>query len=175
MAEQRVAWTLHLNSERIQRMDQPLNRWWSGHGDLTLAGHTWSGAQYADGGMLMQIGGVKFTRSLPSRRATVALAVTTLALQRALQVDLGVIRGTIGWLYRDPFGDWQRIPRYYTGRIGQSRIVDGVFTAEVETFLGDIDRGFPEYLSHETAPPGNRYAEQARALSEGIPIRWPPF
>lgn len=175
MASRFFAWTLHLESERIQRMNAPQNRWWSGEGTLAFETHNWLGARYRDGGMLMDISAARYTEALPGRRTTARLAVTSESARALLSVDLGAIDLTIGWIWRTPFGGWSRIPRYFTGRVGASVLKDGVFEVEIETYLGDIDRGIPEYWSHETAQEGDLYAEQARELSEGSPSRWPPF
>ena len=169
-------WTLHLDSERVKDGADVVDRWWQGEGDLEIDGHTWRGAEYPDGkGALISVQGVQFTQSVPGRRATIRIAVTSDAVRRLLQVDLGAVQVTLGFVYRDAAGAWQRVPRSFSGRIGRSGVSNGVFEAEVETYLGDVDRGIPEYWSHETAPPGDLYAEQARELEEGLDTRWPPF
>ena len=174
-SERHPEWTLHFDSERIKREGMTQNRWWSGLGDLMLETHTWLGARYPDGGMLLSVGDVKYTQTLPGRRTTIQLAVTPESLRRLLLTDLGAIDVTLGWIYRRRFGPWTRIPRYFRGRLGQADTADGRFSAEVETYMGDIDRGVPLYWSHETAEDGDLYAEQAAELAGGIETRWPPF
>lgn len=168
-------WTLHIDTDRIMEDGSRVDRWWSGLEDLVIGGETWRGAQNPDGSKLIDVSGVKFTGSVPGRRARVRVAVPGDALRRALQVDLGVAEVTLGWVYRDDDGVWQRVPRSYRGRLGQSDVLDAEWSGEVETYYSNVDRGQPEYWSHETAPEGDLYAEQARTLEGGIDTRWPPF
>ena len=203
--ERQPHWTVHFDSERIRVEGSTVNRWWSGQGHLfddagasfdppQFEGHVWRGATYRTGGSVLRVGAVQFTQSYPGRRATIQLAVTRESLRRLLTVDLGAIEVELGWVYRarleagaadtldadrDPatrlYTPWTRIPRYLRGRLGKSSVVNGEGAVEIETYLGDIDRGIPEYWSHETADEGDLYAEQAAELASGVEFRWPPF
>ena len=160
-------------------LPESANRWWSGEGDLLFEGHRWRGATYPDGGSLLGISGVKYTQNLPGRRTTASLAVTAESARALLNVDLGAVEAEIGWILREnPWADYTRIPRYFRGRVGLTNIQDGVFRAEIETYLGDVDRGVPFYWSHETADRGDFYAWKARAIEQGAvsgDSQWPPF
>ena len=173
-----VAWTLYFSSSRITDSEgNTINRWWSGEGDLTFEGHTWKGTKNKKGS-LIEISEASYTENLPDRRLTARMAVTNDSVRRLLTIDLGSVDVQIGWIYNTNYfhpDSWNRVPRYFNGRIGRSVISQGVFECEVETYLGDIDRGVPEYWSYETSVPGDRYAEQARELAGGLEIRWPPF
>ena len=178
MADIEIAWTLHLDSERIRRGSAAISRWWSGEGELTTmegdppVATTWLGARYPDGGMLLDVGEVQLTQTVPGRRTTIRLAVTGESVRHLLQVDLGAVDVTVGWVFRPPNGSWTRIPRYHQGRISRSAIANGEFSAEIETYWGNIDNGVPLYWSHETAAPGDLYAEMAQELSEGVETKW---
>ena len=168
-------WTVHIDASRIRVGGEVVSRYWSGEGDLEIDGHVWRGTRHEDGGQLARVGAVEFTQSVAGRRVVIEMAVTAEAVRRLVQVDLGAIGIVVGWVYRDSAGFWQRVPRFYSGRIGRSGVKNGVFSVEVETYLGDVDRGVPLYWSHETAADGDLYAEQARRLASGIDTRWPPF
>ena len=146
----------------------PTDNWWSGEGDLEFEARTWRGAQSRDAGMLMDISAVDQSTDLSGQSATVRLAIGGEAIRRVLSVDLGRVEIEVGWLYRPAGGAWTRIPRYFRGVIDSSVIIDGVFTARVTTHLGDLDRTRPEYWSAETAAPGDKYAELAQEIEQGL-------
>lgn len=176
MAERYPAWTVRVDSPRIRRMDAPANRWWSGEGDLVFEGQTWRGATWPGGGSLMDVGPATFTAGMPSGRLVIRVAVGSRDALQAFSTDFGAVDVQVGWLQRESrFAPWQRVPRYAEGWLGQGRLRGGELHIEVDTDLGDIDRGVPEWWSHETADPGDLYAEQAQEIAEAHEDPWPPF
>ena len=175
MADTKYGWIVHLDTTRIRRGAITINRWWSGLNDLVFENETWEGAAYSDDphDTFMAVGPVKYTRGLPGRRATVSWAVLPEHTRHAVAVDLGGIEVHVGWIYQPPFGAWARGPCSHEGWVGETSLNDGWFTIEVETQLGDVDRGNPLYWSHETADAGDLYAEMAQHISERPEIDWP--
>ena len=121
----------------------------------------------------MHLGPVTFTAGLPGARAVLSWAVLPEHTAQALAVDLGGVEVEVGWIYRPPFGAWTRAPLSHEGWIGETNLQDGAYSVEIETQYGDIDRGVPEQWSHETADPGDLYAEMAQRISERRDIDWP--
>ena len=67
------------------------------------------------------------------------------------------------------------------GRVSTSIINDGVFSCELETYTGSVDKGLPKRWSHEeqmTRRSGqiDRFLEMTRMIEAGAEqtISWPP-
>lgn len=162
----------------------PVYRFWSGEGDLSLDGHTWAGRSW------VSLSAAENALDGPDKRMTVSLAVSTTSdepaereamrhLRTILMQDPGPLEVVIEWIFsRDHGQTWQRLPATFAGRLSNPVIRDGVYSIEIETWAGDVDRGRPLKWSDEdqrARAPGDRGLEYMRQLSEGIvDARWPP-
>ena len=109
-----VGWTM-----KIEDLGDPpeTGYWWSGEGTITVDGQAYQGAT-VNGQAFLDVSAVEQTQGLPSRRATVRLAVVPEITRRLLQQDYGPIPITVGWVRsRDAGRTWQRIQRSFIGRL----------------------------------------------------------
>ena len=153
-------------------------RWWSGHSDLVFDGQTWRGTQ-SDQGVLMSVAGIASGFGPAARRIEVRLALTNEAIRRLLSVDLGAIGVEVGIIYSDNSGEtWARSPRSGRYRLSNHVIADGVLRAELESWLGDLDRRKPRTWSNEEQQvrhPGDLGLIYKRQIAEGLrDVAWPP-
>ena len=151
----------------------PIYRFWSGDEDLTLAGKTYQGRNF------ISLSGAEASLDAPNRRMTASFAVVTPELRQALMQDPGPLTVVIEWIHSTDHGQtWMRVPRKFVGRLSRPVIKDGVYTIEIETYGGDVDRGRPLKWWHEDQQarhPGDFGLSYMRQLSEGIAdARWPP-
>ena len=147
---------------------------WQGDHDITFGGQTWTGA-----GGLVNISEVEGAAGPESRRAQISLNVgADPTLRTRLLVDHGPVAITIRWIKSSDGGEtWTATPLQFVGRLSTSTMRDGVLTAEIETYTGDIDRGRPVTWSYEEQlrrHPGDAGLEFMRSLESGVDIRWPP-
>ena len=141
--------------------------------DLVLGDKTYQGRNF------ISLSGAEASLDAPNRRMTASFAVTTPELRMALMQDPGPLTVVIEWIVSDNQGrTWRKAPRKFVGRLSKPAIKDGIYTIEIETYGGDVDRGRPLKWSHEDQQrrhPGDRGLEYMRQLSEGITTaRWPP-
>ena len=151
----------------------PVHRFWSGDDDLTLDGKTYEGRNF------ISLSGAEASVDAPRNRMTASFAVVTPALRQALMQDPGPLTVVIEWIYSNDQGQtWRKAPRKFVGRLSRPVIRDGVYTIEIETFGGDIDRSSPLKWSHEdqmARSPGDRGLEYMAEISELMGDRaWPP-
>ena len=126
--------------------------WWTGKGTLVFEGQEWQGA-LSDKGSLFDFSEVVYTPTIPDKRTTFDLAIGKESAQRLMSVDLGAVQVELGWIFsKDEGATWTRLPRRFVGRLGRTvvNVAEGLFSGEVETYLGDIDRGRPKTWSDET-------------------------
>ena len=108
-----------------------------------------------------------------------SFAVPTPALRLAFMQDPGPLTVIIEWLVSLDQGlTWRKVPRKFVGRLSKPLIKDGIYTIEIETYGGDVDRGRPLKWSNEDQQarhPGDKGLEYVRQLSDGLrDQRWPP-
>ena len=168
-----VSWTI-----KIESLGDPPQTvyWWSGEGDITVGGQLYHGATINNQAFI-DISSVDQTEGLPVKRATVRMAVVPETTRRLLQQDYGPIPITIGWIRsRDGGRNWIRLPRSFTGRLSNSKIANGAFECDVETILGDADRGTPLRWSYEAHlhRHNDKVFEAVHEYSGGVDVSWPP-
>ena len=147
-------------------------RWWAGEGTLHFEGHTWSGAQMADG-MLMDIDGVDDVGNLERSPVKFRLALSGDAYRNLNREDLSALHIELGWIYSTDYGrTWNRIDRYERGRLGEVQRQPGLLTGTIEGYEHDIDRGRPLTWSAKTHPD---YAMAAQLKDGGVPFNFPLF
>ena len=175
------AWTCFIHDTSTAAGLQPL-RLWSGEGDLVFEGQTWKGMQRGDAS-LMALGAVEYKEGQPDRRVTVSIALTDAMLEQALSEDIGPYGVEVGFLYSTDDGlTWNRTPEgTLYGRASNGRIsTDNVYTIDVESFLGDLDRSEPVYWSREAyvaqyGADAKGFEQTAELASRGATVSWPPF
>ena len=153
-------------------------RYWSGEGDLSFGGVTWQGTSRGKGSII-SIGPAENALGPIDNRLTASMDATNPTVRAAMLTDPGPINITLQWIYAvDGGSTWTRIDRKFSGRLSRPIIKDGLYTVEIETHLGDVDRGQPVAWSHEDQM--SRYAgdtgmKMMRQISEaGVDIKWPP-
>ena len=151
----------------------PPHRLWTGSGDLVWSGHTWRGSAVLD------IGEAEQSSGTPDRRLTIGISGIPIDLRSQFLQDPGPAQVTISWISSTDQGvTWAATPLVMQGRLSGPVMRDGVLVVEIETALGDVDRGRPAYWSHEDQQrrhPGDRGLEYMRDLSgRGIETGWPP-
>ena len=113
----------------------------------------------------------------PDRRLTASFPVTDPELRAALLVDPGPLEIVIRSVFSNDRGQsWSVVPNKLVGRLSRPVIKNGVYTIEIETHAGDVDRGRPLKWSDEDQRaryPGDRGLEYMRQLASGINTRWP--
>ena len=168
-----IGWTM-----KIEDLGDPpeTGYWWSGEGDITVESQVYRGAT-VNGQAFLDVSAVEQSQGLPSRRATVRLAVVPEITRRLLQQDYGPIPITIGWIRsRDAGRTWQRLQRSFSGRLSNPRLLDGLYEVEIETVLGDSDRGTPLRWSYEAfqSRQNDNFFEAVASYASGIDLKWPP-
>ena len=145
---------------------------WSGDTDLDFMGTTYLGRNF------LTLSGAESSVDAPNRRMTISFIVADNTLRSELLQDIGPVTVQIQWLHSSDRGmTWALVPRKFVGRLSRPQIVGGVYTIEIETFGGDIDRGRPVFWSDEDQRrrfPGDKGMEYMRQLAEGVEISWPP-
>ena len=159
-----VAWLAHI-------MDSG-HRFWSGESDLTIGGETYQGRSF------ISLSTAEASIDAPRRRMTASFPAVDPALRAEFGQDPGPLVVEIRWIYSLDNGQtWLFVPRKFIGRLSSPIIREGVYTIEIETFGGDVDRGRPLRWSDEDQRrrfPGDRGMEYMRELEEGVVNRWPP-
>ena len=148
-------------------------RFWSGDEDLIFDSKAYAGRNF------IALSGSENSIGAPSRRMTASFAATTPELRAALLQDPGPLMVVIEWIVSNDYGQtWNRVPHKFVGKLSKPVIKDGIYSIEIETYGGDIDRGRPLKWSHDDQQkrfPGDRGMEYTRRLAEGIrDATWPP-
>ena len=147
-------------------------RFWSGTEPLTLDGATYLAAAF------IELSAVETGLNQPRRRLTARFDVSHPELREHMLVDAGPVTIEIGWVASMDHGlTWQRVPRRFVGRLSRPTIQDGVYTAELETYQGTVDRGRPLTWSDEAQR--QRFADDLgfaylQRYASGLETRWPP-
>ncbi len=149
------------------------HHFWSGIDELTFDGETYIGA-----GHVISLGVAEASTGTQDKRLTAQISAADLDLRAALLQDPGPVPVEVSWIYSNNSGrTWTRVPRSVKGRLSKPQIKDGIYTIEMETYSGDIDRGRQINWSHEEQlrrHPGDLCFQDIRSLSLGIDTRWPP-
>ena len=145
---------------------------WSGEGQLVFDGNTYTGSHF------VTLSPAEATVGAPRKRMTASFRVFSADLRAAVLQDPGPLPVEINWIYSTDQGQsWTRLPRKFVGRLSSPTIQNGIYTIEIETYGGDVDRGRPLKWSDEDQQdraPGDKGLEYMRQLASGIDTRWPP-
>lgn len=151
---------------------------WNGHGEITIDGKTYTGVVDSAGTVLASVNQVTYQANLPARRAEITLLITKPEVHVLLQQNIGVPKIFLQWYWgRTPIGPWTKTPRTFLGRISSTKIKGNVWTAQLETFMGDLSRPVPQLTSHEShieEHPDQHGYSQARLVAQSHERRWPP-
>ena len=167
-----VGWTL-----TITGLDGQTVHWWSGEGSIIVNSITYQGVT-RNGQAFLSVSAIEQTQGPPTRRATVRMAVVPETTRRLLQQDYGPLPIRIGWVASSDSGrSWRALSRSFEGRLSSPRLLNGIYECEVETLLGDSDRGAPirwSYEDHLARHPNDGFFEAAASYATGLQTKWPP-
>ena len=156
----------------------------------TQSGGDWEDDDFAEPELFSELGTVyqgrpfiqlsraETTLGAPDRRLTASFPVTDAQLRQELLQDPGPLTVVIRSVYSSDGGlTWSIVPTKFVGRLSKPVIKGGLYTIEIETYGGDVDRGRPLKWSDEDQRaryPGDKGLEYMRQLASGIDTRWPP-
>ena len=167
-----IGWTIKLESLG----DPPQTvYWWSGEGSIVVESQTYQGAT-VNGQAFLDVSAIDQNEGPPIKRATARMAVVPEMTRRLLQQDYGPIPITIGWIRsRDGGRNWTRLPRSFKGRLSNPQLSNGLYSVEIETVLGDADRGTPLRWSYEAHlnRHNDKFFEAVSTYATGVDVRWP--
>ncbi len=176
-------------------------RLWTGRGELSFApddGDAGGDARKVawTGGAALGIGEHERVSGRPERRMSLALSGVPRERRARFMQDPGPIEVTVRWVYSPDLGEsWHEVPgARYRGRLSGGSLQDGTLAVELETLLGDVERGRPRRWSHEDQQrrsparevaagdggakrtvPADLGLEHMRALArQGVETAWPP-
>ena len=172
-----VGWTLKIES--IGTPGDPTTTrtvyWWSGTGNITIDGDVYQGVTN-EGVAFMDVSAIEQSQGPPIKRATVRMAVVPEMERRILQQDYGPIPITVGFVRSSDGGrTWLKINRSFPGRLSSPKLIDGLYEAEIETVLGDVDRGVPLRWSYEAQIDrhSDKFFEAVNSYASGFEHKWP--
>lgn len=169
-----VHWALTVEDLGVPETDR---HWWSGEGDITIDGTTYKGAT-VDGQVLIGISPLEHSVDQPNKRMRIQVAIDKGSLRDILAEDVGIVGVRVRWIVSGDAGQsWYDLGRSFFGRLSAPVISGGVYSMELETYLGDADKGSPLQWSDETQQvqyPGDRGFEYVRGLADGFEHKWPP-
>ena len=152
-------------------------RVWDGETNLFFENKIWYGAANQDGVMLT-VESIPNQIGLPDQRVKISLSINTKKAIVFWSYDLSGCSVDIGYIHSEDGISWSRLPNRMIGRLSQIKILNNILSAEVESWLGDIDRGVIEYwddATHQKKYPGDTFFSRMAQLASGIEIRgWPP-
>jgi len=146
---------------------------WSGDEPLNFMGRVYSPGHF------IQLDHAGNEVGTPTRRMAASFSVADPALRASLLEDSGPLLITARFIHSTDHGaTWNLTGNQFMGRLSNPRLSGGVYTTEVETYSGDIDRGRPRRWSHESQVKrgggGDLAFEMGAQLASGLETRWPP-
>ena len=146
---------------------------WTGLGGLSHGGVDYSGV-----GDLVQIEPLTVDVGEPERRAAITISAVDPALRGIFLTDPGPVKITLQQIYSTDGGStWLSVPRTFRGRMSAPVLAGGKYRFEVAKRIVDIDRQgnlFWSDLAQRCRASDDLGFEHARALADGLDIRWPP-
>ena len=153
---------------------------WTGEGDLSFDSKTWRGTTY-DGIATVQASPIQNVRQGAPSRVVVNIAVGTpldTIRHQIVSKDPGPIAVIIRMIYRNsPSDAWTELARKRIGRLSNPTFINGMWSYEIESYSGDIDRYAPKRWSHPdqiAEHPGDMFFEFAAGYESGTDVKWPP-
>lgn len=146
---------------------------WSGDEPLNFMGKVYSP------GHMISLANPTNEIGVPSRRMTANFSVADPALRASLLEDRGPLLVKARFISTvDNGATWTLTGNQFMGRLSNPRLSDGVYSVEIETYSGDVDRGRPVRWSHERqvkrGSGGDLAFEMSSKLASGLVRRWPP-
>lgn len=154
-------------TDYISSLDQP----------ITIDGQVYEGM-----GDLIQITSLSEQREgVPNSRLTVSFAAVEEETRKELLVDEGPQKVTIKWAYIDLEDGADKtvklLNRTFIGRISNPKMNGITWSCELETPIGDADKGKLQVWSDQSQQeefPGDKGLEFLKDLTKGVEIFWPP-
>lgn len=152
-------------------------RVWGGLGQLNFAGEVWEGTHSANGAFAA-VSTIIDEAGEKAARAEASVVVPADHVREMLEIDVGPISVYLSYIVsRDEGRTWALAPVGLAGQLSAPSFDRGIYTAEIETWAGDADRGTPKLWSDETQKaeyPDDKGFEFVRAYEQGLEARWPP-
>ena len=140
----------------------PVTRLWTGVGSLTIGGHGFTG-----GGAALSVSAMELTSGEPDRRMKIEISGIPNSLRGKFLQDVGPLPVLIEWVWSSDSGaTWNKLcDIQFRGRLSSPSFANGVFSVELETYRGDVDRGSAEAVVSRgsTAPDGGRQGDGVHA------------
>lgn len=147
-------------------------RFWSGDHDILFEGQTYRGA-----GQLMAVSSAEIGPD-GQPEITVSIAAGDAGLREALIEETGPVPVIVRWIYSSDNGlTWNDTGLIVSGFLSSPLLSDGVYTATIATYSGDVSRRTPHRWSAEDQRARNAQdggMDDMRRLGRGIEIGWPP-
>ena len=129
-------------------------------------------------GQLLSVGSLDLSEGQQNERLTLALRVgDNIELLNELLNDPGPLLVKVEWLFsKDNGQSIQKVPREFFGKLSAPKIQDRIYTVELETIKGDIDRAEIRFWSHEDQQirdPSDTCFERCEKYAQGVEYRWP--
>lgn len=154
-------------------------RLWSGEGALTIGGKKYEGTTF-DGGSFASVSPVENTAGTPRNRVSISVAVPSQAVRAMLNVDIGPVWIRVfNVVSQDGGRSWTKLPTGIAGRLSAPNfdLEGSIWTAEIETWSGDADRGSTVFWSdaaQQKRHPGDIGMQYMSGYEAGVDIKWPP-
>ena len=154
-------------------------RIWSGEGKLTIQGQTYEGTTF-NGGSFASVSPVENTAGSPRSRVSISVVVPSDAIRTMLNIDIGPVWIRVFNVVSQNGGaTWTKLPTGIAGRLSAPvfDLEGSVWTAEIETWSGDADRGSIVLWSdaaQQKRQPGDIGMQYMSGYEAGVDIKWPP-
>ena len=145
---------------------------WTGLGDLTIGGITYTGV----GPGIIDIGSQTVDVGSQGRMAITLTSIDAEHRLKFLQ-DPGRVTVTLRLMHSRNGGvDWILLPRFHRGELSRPQLQGGSYTIEISPYRDTLDRGYETNWSHENqqkSHPGDLGFSHLASLTDGSDIRWP--
>lgn len=165
----------HLAVSAEYPSDPPIHAW-TGIGELTLNGITYTGMSPD----LISVRLGQATEKEDARLQVTLTGINTPDLRRAFYEFHGRVVVTVRLVYSTDGGvTWLEVPRFYRGLYSRPRLTSDTLTFEVATYRENLDRGYEQTWSdsnQQAEYTGDLFFRHLVRISEGadLTIRWPP-
>ena len=161
-----------------------ITRFWSGPGLITINGLEYLGV-FTESGSIIEFEAPEHELTGVSARSKGILIINSQEQREILLQDFGPIPFEVQLIYTNDRAGWQDgsvwtlLPVKFRGRLSNPQINGNRYEVEIETQLGDLDRGETRFWSdadQQARYPGDLGLSQMTQLaSTGVNTRWPYY
>ena len=157
--------------------DKDTLRLWTGQGQFTYKGNTYEGV-VGPNGAFAGISEIEHSLGAPNKRVQANIIVPPEGIREILAFDSGPVVVDIQLIYSKDGGlTWKDAPISVHGFLSSPSFENGVYSCEIETWTGDIDRGFPRLWSEDSQKrrhPDDEAFQFVKQIEAGFDARFPP-